>query len=152
MEYILNYNQVKDMLPQKYPFIFIDLVKQFEPNKKIICIKNLTGNEYFFQGHFPEQAVFPGVLIIEAMAQSAILLSKMSHSEFNNETHSFMLAGVKSRFLHPAFPGDQVRFETELIKGTERGGIISATAWVEDKNIAKADLTFAITTKEKITI
>ncbi|MBD1379496.1 3-hydroxyacyl-ACP dehydratase FabZ [Metabacillus arenae] len=148
----LNYDQVKNMLPQKYPFIFIDQVIEVEPDKRIVCIKNLTGNESFFQGHFPENAVFPGVLIIEAMAQSAILLSKISLGEENDEEQAFLLAGTKSRFIHPAFPGDQIRFKTELIKSTKLGGIVSSSAWVEDVEIAKADLTFAISSKEKILV
>ncbi|MES5896382.1 3-hydroxyacyl-ACP dehydratase FabZ [Bacillus cereus group sp. RP43] len=151
MNYILNYDQIKELLPQKYPFIFIDQVKEYETGKKVVCVKNLTGNEHFFQGHFPNNSIFPGVLIIEAMAQSAILLSKLSMSKEDGD-QTFMLAGAKSRFFHPAYPGDQIRFETELIKSTSNGGIVNSSAWVGEVMIAKADLTFSITNQEKISV
>ncbi|MGY4689630.1 3-hydroxyacyl-ACP dehydratase FabZ [Salibacterium sp. K-3] len=143
----LNYNQVKELLPQKYPFIFIDKVIDFEHEKSVTCIKNLTGNESLFQGHFPEEAVFPGVLITEAMAQSAILLSKMSSKDKDGQ--KYMLAGVKSRFLQPAYPGDQIRIETDLVRKTGNGGIVNSSAWVNDVKIATASLTFSISVQFK---
>ncbi|MDQ0272996.1 3-hydroxyacyl-ACP dehydratase FabZ [Cytobacillus purgationiresistens] len=151
MKQIISYDKVRELLPQEYPFIFIDFVTDFNQSQSIICIKNLTGNESFFQGHFPQNAIFPGVLILESMAQSAILLNKLSSPE-KSQDKKYMLAGTKVRFLQTAIPGDQLKIETEMIKETSGGGIVKSSVWVADKMIAKADLTFAISSQEKINV
>ncbi|QED47024.1 3-hydroxyacyl-ACP dehydratase FabZ [Cytobacillus dafuensis] len=140
------FDEIKALLPQKYPFIFIDRIQEVYPREKIICLKNISGNEWMFPGHFPEKSIFPGVLIIEAIAQASILLFKIGQESSEKEENGeiFLLTNVKSRFLDTITPGDQVIFTCEVIKMYESAGMIKATAMVEGKIVAKADLTFAI--------
>ncbi|TES55756.1 beta-hydroxyacyl-ACP dehydratase [Halalkalibacterium halodurans] len=148
MDQNLSYEQVRSLLPQKHPFIFIDTVEQIEPDNRIVCVKNLTGNEWYVPGHFPDQTVFPGVLLVEAMAQSGILLYKLSQEDISStEKQQFLLSGVKVRFLNPAVPGNQIRIETEYVKMTANAGIVTSTGWVGESKIAKADITLAISNK-----
>jgi len=141
MSNLLGYNDVCRLLPQTYPFIMVDVVEELEPGKRIVCRKNITGNEWMFQGHFPGNAIFPGVLLIEGMAQAAILLARAGSS---SEEATYMLAGVKTRFLKPVVPGDQVRFVCEVIKFASVGGIVDAEVSVDGEVVAKSQLTFSI--------
>jgi 3-hydroxyacyl-[acyl-carrier-protein] dehydratase len=141
MSNLLGYNDVCRLLPQTYPFIMVDVVEELEPGKRIVCRKNITGNEWMFQGHFPGNAIFPGVLLIEGMAQAAILLARAGSSSVEA---TYMLAGVKTRFLKPVVPGDQVRFVCEVIKFASVGGIVDAEVSVDGEVVAKSQLTFSI--------
>jgi 3-hydroxyacyl-[acyl-carrier-protein] dehydratase len=141
MSNLLGYNEVCRLLPQTYPFIMVDVVEELEPGKRIVCRKNITGNEWMFQGHFPGNAIFPGVLLIEGMAQAAILLARAGSS---SAEATYMLAGVKTRFLKPVVPGDQVRFVCEVIKFASVGGIVDAEVSVDGEVVAKSQLTFSI--------
>lgn len=137
---ILGFDQVRELLPQKYPFLLIDGVLELEPEKRIVAIKNITGNESIFLGHFPGKAIFPGAYIIEAMAQAGILLwSKGEKTEKN-----FFLSTVKVRFLSPVVPGDQLKIELEMVKAISTGGIVSVQAKVGDRIAAKGELTVAV--------
>jgi 3-hydroxyacyl-[acyl-carrier-protein] dehydratase len=137
------FDEIKKLLPQDYPFIFIDRVQEVYPGERIICKKNVSGNEWMAPGHFPEKTIFPGVLMIEAMAQASILLFKLSQSG-NEKESSFLLSSVKSRFLETVIPGDQIEFTCEVIKMFESAGIVKAIATVEGKLVSKAELTFAV--------
>lgn len=141
-----DFDEIKSILPQKYPFIFIDRVREIYPREKIVCLKNVSGNEWMFPGHFPEKSIFPGVLVIEAMAQASILLFKLEQDceELSTSQETFLLTNVKSRFIDTITPGDQVTFTCEVIKMYESAGMVKATAMVEGKLVAKADLTFAV--------
>lgn len=149
MSIVLGYNDVCRLLPQDPPFIMVDLVEELEQGKRIVCRKNVTGNEWMFPGHFPGKAIFPGVLLVEGMAQSAILLLRADHSLPVAEDATYMLASVKARFLKPVVPGDQLRFVCEAVKLVSTGGIVEAQAYVEEEVVAKADLTFVIRVEQQ---
>lgn len=140
----VSYDQVRQLLPQNYPFVLVDVIEEWERDTRIVCRKNVTGNEWMFPGHFPNRAIYPGVLLIEGMAQSAILLFRLGDRRQDDEDAAFMIAGVKARFLKPVVPGDQIRYECTVIKMVRTGGVVEATAYVDGEIVAKADLTFAV--------
>lgn len=144
MGVVMGFDEVRSLLPQSYPFIMVDVVEELEPGKRIICLKNVTGNEWMFPGHFPNKAIFPGVLLIEGLAQSAILMLRADSSLAIAQNATFLLAGVKVRFLQQVVPGDQIRYVCEAIKVISTGGVVEATASVNGQIVAKADLTFAV--------
>ncbi len=134
---------IQKALPQRYPFLMIDRVIELEPFKKVVAIKNVTINEGFFSGHFPDKPVMPGVLIIEAMAQSAIMLFYDSDQAVT-ENKTFFLGSVKSRFLNPVFPGDQIKITVLVQKLISSGSIVEAVAEAGGKEICRAELGFMI--------
>ncbi|MGH2509530.1 MAG: 3-hydroxyacyl-ACP dehydratase FabZ [Ktedonobacteraceae bacterium] len=144
MSVLMGFDEVRRLLPQSYPFVMVDAVEELQRGERIVCRKNVTGNEWMFPGHFPRQAIFPGVLLIEGLAQSAILLLLAGGPPTGSEQGTFLLAGVKARFLQPVVPGDQIRYVCEAIKIISTGGVVAATASVDGQVVAKADLTFAI--------
>ncbi|MFO0795118.1 MAG: 3-hydroxyacyl-ACP dehydratase FabZ [Candidatus Brocadiaceae bacterium] len=149
---MIFFEEIRSLLPQKYPFLFIDKVLEFEEGKRIVCVKNVSGNEPVFVGHFPDFAIMPGVLIIEAMAQASIILFKKSLPIQNNQDTVFLLASVGSaRFTKPVFPGDQLLIEIIVEKIVSKGAIVQAMVKVEEKSVAKATLTFGIAEKSALT-
>jgi len=149
---MILFEEIRSLLPQKYPFLFIDRVVEFEEGKKIVCVKNVSGNEPVFVGHFPDFAIMPGVLIIEAMAQASIILFKKSlPAQQNDKNTVFLLASVNNaRFTKPVFPGDQLFIEIIVEKIVSKGAIVQATVKVEEKTVAKASLTFGIAEKSAL--
>ena len=149
---MILFEEIRSLLPQKYPFLFIDRVVEFEERKKIVCVKNVSGNEPVFVGHFPDFAIMPGVLIIEAMAQASIILFKKSlPAQQNDKNTVFLLASVNNaRFTKPVFPGDQLFVEIIVEKIVSKGAIVQATVKVEEKTVAKASLTFGIAEKSAL--
>lgn len=149
---MILFEEIRSLLPQKYPFLFIDKVVEFEEGKKIVCIKNVSGNEPVFVGHFPDFAIMPGVLIIEAMAQASIILFRKSlPSQQNDKDTVFLLASINNaRFTKPVFPGDQLFIEIIVEKIVSKGAIVQATVKVEEKTAAKALLTFGIAEKSAL--
>ncbi len=111
-----NTNEIMEMLPHRYPFLLIDQVVEFIPNKHVTAIKNITINEPFFVGHFPEKPIMPGVLTIEAMAQACAVCAVASlGNEFKGKPVYF--AGInEARFRKPVFPGDVLKIEAEVIR------------------------------------
>ena len=144
MSLVMSFDAVRRLLPQAYPFIMVDGVEELQPGKRIVCRKNVSGNEWMFPGHFPQHAIFPGVLLIEGMAQSAILLLKTDESLVVPEGATYMLAATKTRFLKPVVPGDQLRYACEAVRLASMGGVVEAVVYVDGEIVAKADLTFAI--------
>ena len=108
---------IKNLLPHRYPFLLVDRVVSMDPGKSIKAIKNVTINEPFFQGHFPQKAVMPGMLIIEALAQSAAIMVSELLKESELDDPIFYLAGIdKVKFRKIVTPGDQLTLDVELIK------------------------------------
>lgn len=143
MGIVLGYDDVCRLLPQAFPFIMVDGVEELQSGERIVCRKNVTGNEWMFPGHFPGKAIFPGVLLTEGMAQSAILLLRAGNAAAA-ENATYLLASVKARFLKQVVPGDQLRYVCEAVKLTSMGGVVEAQAFVDGELVAKADLTFAV--------
>ncbi len=136
--------EIQKILPQRYPFLLIDKVIDFKKDEKLVAIKNISYNEPFFMGHFPNKPVMPGVLLIEAMAQAGVLFLNLNNTEDVDsvkESDIYFLCAVKARFFKPAVPGDQVRFEVVPVKLTSNSGIVKVSARVGDKEIAKSELT-----------
>ncbi len=148
---MMLFEEIRSLLPQKYPFLFIDKVIEFEEKKRIVCVKNVSGNEPVFVGHFPDFAIMPGVLIIEAMAQASIILFRKSTPTQNDRDTVFLLAAVSNaRFTKPVFPGDQLFVEISVEKIVSKGAIVQALVKVDEKTVAKATLTFGIADKHTI--
>lgn len=114
---LINHLGVRDLLPHRYPFLLVDAVNELEPGKSIKAIKNVTSNEPFFNGHFPGFPVMPGVLIVEALAQTAGILILKSNPAYDPRKDLFYLAGVdKARFKRTVLPGDQLVLEAEVLR------------------------------------
>jgi len=139
---MLNVKDIMGIIPHRYPFLLIDKIETLEPGVRAVGYKNVTFNEYFFQGHFPQEPVMPGVLIIEALAQVGAV-SMLSIEEFKGKTGYF--TGIdKAKFRKKVVPGDTLRLEVEIIKRRGPIGIGKAIAYVDDKKVAEAELSFAI--------
>ena len=138
---VMEIAEIKEYLPHRYPFLLVDRVLELEPDKHIVAIKNVTINEPFFQGHFPHYPVMPGVLIIEAMAQAAALLSFKSHGTKRDDDTVVYLVGVDgARFKRPVVPGDSLILEAEKL--LEKRGLIkyAVRAKVGDQLACEAKL------------
>ena len=141
----IDINQILKLLPHRYPFLLVDRVLQITPRVSITALKNVTMNEPFFQGHFPDFPVMPGVLIIEALAQTAALLT---FSEAKAENAIYYFAGIDgARFKKPVLPGDQLIMTAVLER--EKAGIykFQVKATVNDELAAEANITCAVRTK-----
>ena len=137
----MDINEIKEILPHRYPFLLIDKVISMEGNK-IVAIKNVTVNENYFQGHFPAEAVMPGVLIIEALAQTGAV-AILSKNDFKGKIAYF--AGIdKAKFRRKVIPGDILRLEVEITKLRGRAGIGYGIAYVDDKKVCEGELTFMV--------
>jgi 3-hydroxyacyl-[acyl-carrier-protein] dehydratase len=141
----LDFEEIKKLIPQRFPFIMIDRVLEIEPGKHAIAVKNISGNDMVFLGHFPEKAIMPGALIIEAMAQTAIILFATNNKSDNTGKRPLYYYGsVKARFLHPAVPGDQLKIRVENVKTSPSGAFVSGEAYIDDKKIAEAEMVFSV--------
>ena len=138
----LDFEQIKEIIPQRFPFLMLDRAVEIEPGIRVIGIKNLTGNEWFYQGHFPKKALTPGAMICEAIAQTGIIFFYASGSEHQDVT--YLLGGLKVRFLQPVWPGDQLRIEVTPIKVTSRAGILNAVVHVNGRQVARGEFTLAV--------
>lgn len=141
----LDFEEIKKLIPQRFPFIMIDRIIEMEPGKKAVSVKNVSGNDIFFLGHFPEKAIMPGATIIEAMAQTAIILfAADKNDEERGKKPIYYFGSVKARFFHPVVPGDQLKITVINVKTLPSGAYISAEASVEDKKVSEADLVFSV--------
>ena len=146
----MSFDELNALLPQKFPFLMLDRVLSLEKGKKITAVKNVTGNEIFFLGHFPGMAVMPGALIIESMAQAAIVLFRKTYElDASADGRVFFFGGAKVRFFRPVVPGDQLRLEVTIVKAVSTGGIVEAVATVDGEVVSKADLTFGVKKREE---
>lgn len=137
----MDIHEILQHLPHRYPFLLIDRVLDGEPGKNIVALKNVTMNEPFFTGHYPHHPVMPGVLIIEAMAQAAAILSFKTMGTKPNDDSVYYFVGIDdARFKRPVGPGDQVIFKVEILS-TKRGiWKYGAVAEVDGKLVAEANL------------
>lgn len=145
-DFLLDIDAILKIMPHRYPFLLIDRIMDLEPNKKVIAIKNVTINEPFFSGHFPGHPIMPGVLIVEAMAQAGGFL--LLHTLENPEKKVVYFIGIDGvRFRKPVIPGDQLRFEVEML--LFRRGIcrIQGKAFVEENLVAEATLMATVVDK-----
>ena len=140
--------KIKSILPHREPFLFIDEVIDIEGTKKVVAVKYIKGNESFFEGHFPGKPIMPGVLIIEAMAQTAIILYNACKPEIAKTHPNYYLGKVKAEFLSPVLPGDKLILETNNVKIIDEAGVVDAFARVGDRIVAKANLVFSIKKNE----
>ncbi len=137
----MDIQEVLRILPHRYPFLLIDKVIEFEKDKRLLAVKNVTYNEQFFTGHFPVKPVMPGVMIVEAMAQGTGLLAGASNPESLSDSSIYLFVGIdKARFKKPVGPGDQLHIEV-IQTNMKRGiGIYECVATVEDKVVATASI------------
>ncbi|QTJ33987.1 3-hydroxyacyl-ACP dehydratase FabZ [Dolosigranulum pigrum] len=139
---ILTAQEVMEIIPNRFPIFFIDAVDELVPGKRIVCRKNVTINEHVFQGHFPGEPVLPGVYIVEAMAQAGSI-PLLKQEGFEGKTG--YLGGLnKVKFRQKVVPGDVLRIEVDIIKQKKNAGIGRGRAFVGDKKVAEADMTFII--------
>jgi len=145
MEAVWDINKIQEILPQRYPFLFIDSVLEIDSkNKKATCLKNVTINDYFFEGHFPNNPVMPGVLIIEAIAQASILLYAALKPEIAKMRPDFYLGKVVARFKKPVRVGDQLIIEVYGEKVMDKGGMVKAVARVKEETVSEAEILFGV--------
>jgi 3-hydroxyacyl-[acyl-carrier-protein] dehydratase len=137
---MIQINEIMEILPHGYPFLLVDRIVELEMGKRVVGIKNVTMNEPFFQGHFPGQPIMPGVLIVEAMAQTAgVLAFKSMPDELRKKAVYFM--GIdKVRFRKPVTPGDQMRMEMIVSKQRKSVWGFTGKAYVEGQVVAEAEL------------
>jgi 3-hydroxyacyl-[acyl-carrier-protein] dehydratase len=141
----MTIDEIKEYLPHRYPFLLIDRVLSYEAGKRLVALKNVTVNEPFFPGHFPHFAVMPGVLIVEAMAQAAAVLSLRDRGHKNDGKWVYYFVGIDgARFKKPVTPGDTLIIEVDA--GRESRGIakFSAVAKVGEQVAAEAQLICAL--------
>jgi len=145
----LDINQIKQLLPHRYPLLLVDRVLTWESNKSITAIKNVTANEEFFNGHFPHKPVMPGVLMIEALAQTAAILSFMTMNVKPDENSVVYFVGIdNARFKRPVEPGDQLKMDIEILRTSRGIWKYKAVASVDGKVAVEADLMCTIRANE----
>jgi 3-hydroxyacyl-[acyl-carrier-protein] dehydratase len=137
---MIDIRGIMSLLPHRYPFLLVDRILEIKPGKRIVGIKNVTYNEPFFPGHFPGRPIMPGVLIVEAMAQTAGVLAFKSIPEEEQGKPVLFLGLDNVRFRKPVVPGDQLRMELEITRHRQSIWGFKGKAFVEDKLVAEADL------------
>ena len=143
----MDIHAILENLPHRYPFLLVDRVLSLEPGKQIVALKNVTINEPFFPGHYPHHPVMPGVLIVEAMAQTAALLSFQSMESKLDEKSVYYFAGIDgARFKRPVTPGDQLIIKAELIRSMRGVYKFKAKAEVDGHLVAEAELMCTVKT------
>ncbi len=144
---ILDINEIRDILPHRYPFLLVDRIVEMDP-ERIVGIKNVTHNEPFFQGHFPDFPVMPGVLIIEAMAQAAGVLVLKSIPDRHSKL-VLLVAVENARFRRPVVPGDTLRMEMKVIKRKASVAKMAGVATVDGVVVAEAEVMCKLADKEE---
>lgn len=139
---MMNINEIMSIIPHRPPFLYIDRVLELAPGKSCTAIKNVSMNEPFFVGHFPQEPVMPGVVIVEAMAQTGAV-AILSLEGYEGKTAYFGSID-KTKFRGKVVPGDTLRIEIEITKLKKTAGIGKGVAFVDDKKVAEGELTFMI--------
>jgi len=137
---------IQGVLPHRYPFLLVDRILEVEPMKRVVGLKNVTINEPFFDGHFPGHPIMPGVLILEAMAQTGGML--LLDSEHTSGEKLVYFTGIdKAKFRNPVVPGDQLRLEVELLRARQTIFKMAGKAFVGNVLVAQAELSAALMDK-----
>ena len=137
----MDINDILQHLPHRYPFLLIDRVTEFNAGKSLVGYKNVTYNEPFFQGHFPERLIMPGVLILEAMAQATGLLAFKTVERGAKRDSLYFLVGMdKARFKRPVEPGDQLVLRADLLRAKRGIWVFDCSASVDGKVVASAEI------------
>lgn len=136
-----GYRAIVDFLPQRYPFLLIDRVLEFVDGERLVALKNVSGNEPYFQGHFPGNPVMPGVLICEALAQAGVLLAHRSSTGVGAESTLFLTGLDQFRFRRVVVPGDQLRLEATILKRRPPVWKIRGHASVDGQLVAEGEIT-----------
>jgi len=140
---MIEIDEILTLMPHKYPFLLVDRIVELEPEKRIVGIKNVTFNEPFFPGHFPGKPIMPGVLIIEALAQTGGILAFKSFPQLRGDVR---FIGIdNARFRRPVTPGDRLRLVLEVVKHRREIWVFDAQAYVDDKRVAEAQLMAMLT-------
>lgn len=139
---VLTTKEIMEIIPHRQPFMLIDTIEELEPGVKAVARKCVSYNEPYFAGHFPKEPVMPGVLIIEALAQTGAV-AILSQPEFKGKT-AYFAAINSAKFKGKVTPGDVLTLETEIVKVKGPIGVGSAKAYVDEKLVTTAELTFAI--------
>lgn len=140
----MTFEEVRACLKQRFPLIMVDRVLEAEPGKRIKAVKNVTGNEIQFLGHFPERAVMPGTLIIEGIGQCASILFSLSTEPVLGAGEFLVLAAVNEmRFLAPVFPGQTMILEISIVKMLPEMALVEGTVTVDNTVVTKGKLSFA---------
>jgi len=141
----MDIGEVLAHLPQRFPMLMIDRVKDFEPNKRIVAVKNVSANEPYFPGHFPHRPIMPGVLILEAMAQAAGVLVFRSRGTRPDQNSAYYYVGIDSaRFKKPVVPGDQLELEVRIERIVRGIGKFACVARVGGETVAEATILCSI--------
>ena len=144
---MLDSDEVRRLLPQSHPFVFVDRVLEFESGVRIVCQFDITGDEPFFRGHFREIAIMPGALTGEALFQSAILLIRLSQEgrdATRDDDRVFVVGSTRTRFLQPIFPGDSLRMEVRFDKLLSASAMVTGIGRVNGREVIKTSLTLAV--------
>lgn len=141
---MMNSIEIQKILPHRFPFLLIDRITEMVPKSKAVGLKNVTINEPFFQGHFPDNPIMPGVLVIEAMAQVSGILAFQSGAEGKSV---YFMSIEKAKFRKPVVPGDQLIFEVNIVKQRNNVWKFSGQAFVDKKVVAEAEFTAMVTEK-----
>ena len=148
---IFDVNRIREILPHRYPFLLVDRVVELEPGKRIVGYKNLSANEPFFQGHFPEVPLMPGVLQIEAMAQLGGILIATDPAGGSTDGKVAVLASIdKVKLRRAVVPGDQFVMEVKLVRRRGPFGEAEATASVDGQLVAEGQIRFALVPKDSL--
>ncbi len=140
----LDLAEIRRLLPHRYPFLLVDRILELELGKRVVGLKNVTLNEPFFPGHFPDNPIMPGVLIIEAMAQVGGILALLSTPELRGNPFVYLMGVDKMRFRKPVVPGDQLIMELETIRGGKKFYKMAGKAFVNQTLVAEGELMAAV--------
>jgi beta-hydroxyacyl-ACP dehydratase FabZ len=139
----LEITDIQKIIPHRFPFLMIDRVLECTPNEKLVAVKNVSTNEYYFRGHFSHEQIMPGVLIIEAMAQAGCVYFYHSKN-LQGKNLIYYMAKTQARFLHPVIPGDQLIIEVSTVKLLPKAGFVKCKVHVGEKLVAEAEIGFGI--------